>query len=185
MSTSNDKAFDVALATRNFEIGLFWQRSLFFWGFIGAAFVGYAALKDAESELSLVLACFGLVCSVAWSLVNRGSKYWQESWESKVDRTENEVIGPFFKVEEPSQFKGLWLSSRRYSVSKLTIALADYAVLVWFALVAWELLQMLCPSTITSQFKSFAAAFFVIASVGFCGLLIWKGRSTPRDRGET
>jgi len=28
-----EKYFDVAADVRKFEIGLFWQRSLFFWGF--------------------------------------------------------------------------------------------------------------------------------------------------------
>ena len=68
--------------TRKFEIDLFWKRSLFFLGFISAAFIGFGALykKDAP-ELALLLACFGLVCSVAWTLANRGSKYWQENWQ--------------------------------------------------------------------------------------------------------
>jgi hypothetical protein len=66
------KSFEVSVDTRKFEIDLFWKRSFFFWGFISAAFVGYAALRP--SELRIVMACFGMVCSCAWSLVNRGSK---------------------------------------------------------------------------------------------------------------
>jgi len=69
------KKYDVALATRNFEIELFWKRSLFFWGFIASAFVGYATLVKEHLALAVLIACFGFVCSVAWSLVNRGSKY--------------------------------------------------------------------------------------------------------------
>lgn len=182
ISQKNEKAFEIAVATRNFEIGLFWQRSLFFWGFIGAAFIGHAALRDANSNLSLVLACFGLVCSVAWSLVNRGSKYWQESWESKVDRTEDLVTGPLFKVEESPQDKGRWLSSRRYSVSKVTIALADYVVFVWIALITWEGLRVISPSIITPQFKVYAAAIFVGISLIFCIFLAIYGISSPRKK---
>ncbi len=81
--TKNEKSFDVAVKIRNFEIGLFWKRSIFFWGFISVAFVGYAALRTANRDLGLVVACFGMVCSFSWTLVNRGSKYWQESWEKK------------------------------------------------------------------------------------------------------
>jgi hypothetical protein len=72
---SNEKAFDVAVDTRKLEIQLFWNRSLFFWGFIASAFVGYAALRQHGSDLAVVVACFGVVCSVAWSLANHGSKY--------------------------------------------------------------------------------------------------------------
>ena len=73
-----NKKYDVALVTRNFEIELFWKRSLFFWGGIASAFVGYATLVKDKPSLAILIACFGFVCSVAWSLVNRGSKYWQE-----------------------------------------------------------------------------------------------------------
>jgi hypothetical protein len=41
---------------RKFEIDLFWKRSLFFWTFIGAALVAYAALmKEREDELSFAV----------------------------------------------------------------------------------------------------------------------------------
>ncbi|WP_438941069.1 RipA family octameric membrane protein [Desulfogranum marinum] len=52
---------------------------MFFWGFIASAFVGYASVVLHKPALAVVIACFGFVCSVAWSLVNRGSKYWQSS----------------------------------------------------------------------------------------------------------
>ncbi|WP_444861012.1 RipA family octameric membrane protein [Vibrio splendidus] len=34
---TNFEAYKVAIATRNFEIDLYWKRSLFFWGFIATA----------------------------------------------------------------------------------------------------------------------------------------------------
>jgi hypothetical protein len=78
------KTFDHASDVRKFEIDLFWNRSLFFWTFIGAALVAYAALmKEREDELSFAVACFGALCSLAWMLANRGSKFWQETWEHK------------------------------------------------------------------------------------------------------
>ena len=45
MSTSPDASerLKVAIAARSQEIELFWKRSLFFWGFIASAFVGYAS----------------------------------------------------------------------------------------------------------------------------------------------
>lgn len=97
----NEKRFDVSVQIRNLEIDLFGKRSLFFWGFISAAFVGYAALR--QSELRIVVACFAMVCSWAWTLVNRGSKYWQESWETKVERFELPVTGVLFAKEEAAQ----------------------------------------------------------------------------------
>ena len=101
-----EKYFDVAADVRKFEIGLFWQRSLFFWGFIGAAFIAYAALgrKDNSDPLAqLAVACFGFVCSTAWTLQNRGSKYWQEAWETKNPTRISNLTG--FGPRQPSHEK--------------------------------------------------------------------------------
>lgn len=126
------RRFDVALQTRQLEIDLFWQRSLFFWGFISAAFVAIAVLKE-QPVLSLLVSGFGLVVSVSWALVNRGSKYWQEQWESKIEQEEKNVTGPLFKARELQQDKGRW-GGRKYSVSKVTIAVSDYVSFVWLCI---------------------------------------------------
>lgn len=145
-ATQESRRFQAAFQTRQFEIDLFWKRSLFFWGFIAGAFIGIAALKDQEPTLSLLVSGFGMVCSLAWTLANRGSKYWQEQWETKIEAIEDLITGPLFKQEEDPQDKGWWLGGRRYSVSKLTIAVSDYVFLVWlciFARRAWLSLALL------------------------------------------
>jgi hypothetical protein len=183
---SIEKAFDVSVDTRKLEIQLFWSRSLFFWGFISAAFVGYAALRRIESDLSLIVACFGFVCSVAWSLVNRGSKYWQESWESKVERLEPSVTGPLFACEEPEQLrKGCWLRGRRYSVSKLAIGLSDYAVFLWAAIIAWDLARIFVPPHVLPWLRQAGVIVFVAISIGFMLLLLIYGRTSPRNTNGT
>lgn len=45
-----------------------------------------------------VLACVGLIFSLAWFLTNRGSKYWQENWENHVDMLEDGITGPLYKT---------------------------------------------------------------------------------------
>lgn len=135
-----------AAEVRKFEIERFWQRSLFFWGFIGAAFVAYAQLSGKDG-LSFLVACFGLICSVAWTLQNRGSKYWQEAWEAKVESVENDVLGVhLFSNREPLQRRGFW-GAGTFSVSKLAIALSDFTVLIWVALAvkAFRTLGGACP----------------------------------------
>jgi hypothetical protein len=157
-----------AAETRKFEIEKFWQRSLFFWGFIGAAFVAYAALYDkGKNLLPLLIACFGPVCSVAWTLQNRGSKYWQEAWEQKVVAVEREVLGvPLFSNLEPVQKKGFW-GAARFSVSKLAIALSDFTILIWIALGALALpfpatLQSACmPFVVVSVTLVYIASLFI------------------------
>lgn len=134
------KILEYASDVRKFEIGLFWQRSLFFWGFIGAAFVGYGVLITiSDKDFALAISCFGMICSIAWTLQNRGSKYWQEAWEQKCEAVEMAVLNVhLFSNIEPVEYKG-WLGAARFSVSKLAIALSDFTVLVWIILV-WKAL---------------------------------------------
>jgi hypothetical protein len=74
-----------AAETRCFEIERYWQRSLLFWTILGAAFIGYAALAGKDEGARLAISCFGVVTSLAWTLQNRGSKYWHEAWEQKTE----------------------------------------------------------------------------------------------------
>ncbi len=121
------EAYKIAVETRRFEIDLYWKRSLFFWGFIATAAIMYGSLKLQQpwnSELSILISCFGFICSLCWSLVNRGSKYWQEQWESKVNRLEKELnIGCnlFDSIDRKRQNKGGWFTAQKFSVSKLAM----------------------------------------------------------------
>lgn len=131
--------YKISLDTRKFEIDLFWKRSLFFWGFIAATFVAYSSFKENPSKLALVVANFGMICSFAWTLVNRGSKYWQENWEQHVDELERKTIDPLFKDTKPQKTNTyFWLMSRQYSVSKIAIALSDYVTILWVCIVGYE-----------------------------------------------
>lgn len=175
------KAYETAVETRKLEIELFWSRSLFFWGFIASAFVAYAAMRRFGSDISIVVACFGLVCSLAWSLVNRGSKFWQESWETKVEKIEPSVTGALFSRPENVQaHKGFWLRGRKFSVSKIAIALSDYAIVLWLSIIGWELLRLLAPTTVVDCAKPYAIGSFVVFSLAYSLVVPFAGRSTPR-----
>jgi len=168
------KILEYAVQVRSFEIERFWQRSLFFWGFIGAAFVAYSELFG-KSDLSFYIACFGVVCSVAWTLQNRGGKYWQEAWESKVESVESDVLGAsLFANMEPIQRKGWW-GARTYSVSKLTIALSDFTVLVWVALAAKVLpFHRLIIAPCDAMIAVLVTVFFV--------MVLFTCRTSERDK---
>ena len=172
------KRFDVSVQTRDFEIDLFWKRSLFFWGFISAAFIAYASL--CHTELRIAVACFGMVCSCAWTLVNRGSKYWQENWETKVEHSEMPVTGVLFAKEEKRQSqKGWWLSGRQYSVSKLAIALSDYVSVLWISIVVGEAILPFVPLNARDAAKRYSMRLFIGFSAVYVVLLLVYGRKTP------
>jgi len=180
------KRLDLAVQTRNFEIELFWKRSLFFWGFIAAAFAGYASLHSSNHGLATAIGSFGMVCSFAWALVTRGSKYWQEGWESKVDESELPLIGHFFAIEmKPQTHKGFWLRSRKFSVSKISIALSDYVLLMWICLMGVDLGRHYATPDVQVTVQTWAPVVFVILSLVFMLLLVrTSGTSKRPDQSE-
>lgn len=173
-SESMKKAFEVAHDNRKLEINLFWQRSLFFWGFVSAALIAYGAAYSAKSGLEFVFALFGLVCGVVWSSGNRGSKYWQEYWEGKVNLLQHYVTGNIFydrSPKEPGFFD--FFEPRRTSVSKLTMALSDYAVLLWLSLCVISTYR----AAERSMALSLAVGSAVIATQVYCLWIIRKSKS--------
>jgi hypothetical protein len=77
------RLLEIALDARKQELQFLWQRSQFFWLFNGAIFTAFKLLEDPLAVT--VASCFGFVASLSWTLLNRGSKYWYESWEEKLD----------------------------------------------------------------------------------------------------
>jgi hypothetical protein len=170
-------AFYAAVDARRFEIGLFWQRSLFFWGFIAAALVAFAALRKDSPRAATAVAAFGVVCSIVWTLANRGSKYWQEAWETKVEREEPFVTGRLFSKIENEHNKGWWLRGRRYSVSRLAIALSDYVAFLWIALLVGQVAMTIdMQSWPYLHFKDVCVLAFALGSIGYAGSLLINAR---------
>ena len=95
------KALDQVLDIRKFEIELYWKRATYFWTFIAAALAGFIAVQASSAtnkhDLSVIISCLGIVFSVGWLCVNRGSKHWQENWENHLDMLEDEELGPLYK----------------------------------------------------------------------------------------
>ena len=145
-----EKALEQAYEIRKFEIELYWKRATYFWTFIGAAFVGYAAFFNANSnvmppnpkrEFILVLiACIGFVFSVAWHCVNKGSKFWQENWENHVELLEDKVFGPLYKTltRRPNHSTScrdsiidFFVAPKPFSVSKVNQLVSTFMALIW------------------------------------------------------
>jgi len=113
------KTFRQALESRKFEIELYWKRATYFWSFITAAFAGYFVLISIENianfkPLTVVVSFIGTLFSLAWYLVNRGSKFWQENWEKHVYLMEDEIIGPAFSTILNPKTKSIWHITQEY-----------------------------------------------------------------------
>lgn len=141
------EAHKFAVDTRKFEIELYWKRATYFWAFIAVTFAGYGlAQKMTLPERNLIsffLCCFGFILSLAWYFANRGSKQWQENWESHVDHLEDKVTGPLYKTvlrRQKPEGKLDWLKflltgPSKHSVSKINQLISLYITLMWLVLV--------------------------------------------------
>ncbi len=127
-------AYEKAWESKNFEIENYWKRATYFWTFLIPAFAGYFALVNSDNykrndelnhiEVFLII-CLGLVISIAWALVNKGSKAWQRNWEAHVDLLEDAITGPLYKIIYPS---------KTYSVSKINELVSWFFSIVWLIL---------------------------------------------------
>jgi len=135
--TIRSKALDRAWQIRNFEIELYWKRALYFWGFIALSFTGYiATFESANHTIPLTIACAGCVFSIAWFLVNKASKFWQENWEAHIDCLEDEIEGRLYKTVIKNKAHFLWpLKGYHFSVSKINQAVNLFVILIWIILI--------------------------------------------------
>ena len=175
------ETYKIAIDTRNLEIKLFWQRSLFFAAFISAIFVGYSS-NGTEPFSKLILSSLGFLLSFAWLLANRGSKYWYESWETKINEIEDGYDNKLFRPWKKPQDKFFLYKARLYSVSKIAIYVTDLIFIGWVIILLKE-------STIyfklPIEFESNnCIAFFIYISVLIVaiGLLLIKTKTTvPKE----
>jgi hypothetical protein len=137
-----ETALDKALDNRKFEIELYWKRATYFWLLNAAAFAGYitaATSTTLHSDILVAIACVGLVLSFAWYLVNKGSRQWQDNWESHVDMLEDSVTGPLYKTvlraPKPDGVIRHLVAGAEFSVSKINIIVSLFAVVIWLILI--------------------------------------------------
>ncbi len=135
---------------RKFEIELYWKRAAYFWTFIAAALAGYFLLQQRVTEGSFdsiysiyIVTCLGFTFSLAWYLVNRGSKSWQRNWEMQVDLLEDEITGPLYKSEVNRYSNRLWdlTAGYHFSPSRINQLLGVLVTAVWLGLIVRTLLM--------------------------------------------
>lgn len=174
-----------AWETRNCEIELYWKRAAYFWTMIAVLFAAYGvALKDGDiRELSLAIACVGLVLSVGWYLINRASAAWQKNWEAHVDALEDDVTGPLYKtVRCTSDYKILDLTGPLpFSPSRISILISLFISGLWFALVVFEAMSIWLPAYSGISAKGILALLTVVFTVASLLGLMGCRTSTKSD----
>jgi len=128
------EAYKIANDNRKFEIDNYWKRANYYWLFQTAAYAGYFCSITAEWNKGLCkhpefiiigITCLGFLTALAWHFSNKGSKKWQENWESHVDYLEDGITGPLYKVG---------ICNKTWSVSKINEILSGFSVAVWVLL---------------------------------------------------
>jgi len=189
-----EKALDISLEIRKFEISLYWERAKYFWAFsvtILAALVFIFQKKlDELTNFHLIFAhlLFSLIIivSYAWYLVNRGSKYWQENWEEHVLLIEEDVVGPLYggfliKNKSFSCIERL-IDGAPFSVSKINMYISLIMTVFWFIsflLVSlWPLCmnEKLSKGNISTKWLGVSSVIFLILIIFCCILLNKYGR---------
>lgn len=179
------RALHYAHDIRKFEIDLYWKRSAYFWAFNALAIAGYGTLlvQDSKNEfehLTFLLSNVGVVASVAWFLANKGSKHWQEQWETHIERLENDITGALYKKtfkrdpECRSQSEKSWITdSGRFSVSKINQMGSVHVTIVWIVLLAesfpWKLFYL--------TVDSWKYVVFILLTIPTLLALLWCGRT--------
>lgn len=146
------RAFEKAHDIRKFEIDLYWKRTTYFWTLLVAIFTGYflflssdkAKIPYKDIYLTLI-ACIGFVFSIAWNLAVKGSKFWQENWESHLDMLEDDITGPLYKIVIADSNDGVrWSdSSAPFSVSNINHRLSQFLIVTWLFLMLFPVISMI------------------------------------------
>ena len=198
-STGNDKlkaALKFADRCRDKEIDRFWQRGLYFWGFIVSSFGAYMAVFNAalDSELNkgkvrlslaaildmsftakIILVVLAFICFIfcfSWFLVHKGSKFWQENWEAHVYLLEGFIMGKIYSshLDTKKPYKlGKWNPTKPYnfSVSKISVLCSLLLAICSFLLFVFH-----C-AVLTGYFlKKFSIIYLVNKKMGVSMLVI-------------
>jgi hypothetical protein len=190
-----ERALAQAHDARKFEIDMYWKRATYFWAFIGASFVGYAAFFNSEHPhafAALLMSEVGFVFSYAWFLVNRASKAWQENWENHVELLEDLVTGPIYKLtaKRPDgaanlgeKVENLLTSPLRNSVSKINAIVSLHVCAIWvvlFSVAALSLWRTDNPLSLHEHrnfFRGLAIVAGTVAALTTVFLFHWKGKT--------
>ncbi len=190
---------DRAHEIRKFEIDLYWRRTTYFWTLIAAAFVAFFAIQSAKdlpaptrSVLSFVVANLGLVFSIGWFFINRGSKFWQQNWEMQVDRLEKHRGENLYRLVLYRPHEDCWLvDPAPFSVSKINQITSFYVVVVWAGLIGLSMGQwfgLLWPSVELPFVRHGAVIVFfllmLLSTCFVCLLFYCKARTHLKDKGS-
>lgn len=165
MTEEMKSIYDGLWKRRNLEIQMLWTRLTMLGTFMALTYTGYGFLiikiMDGVSHwevfnlLAMAAGCFGVIFSVLWITMAKGSKGWFERYEAMIDRFHHEHgiefkakggksslpyldqghpdLKPFLKQIDASF---LTQCAGRFSVSKIPIVMGQISMLGWGLVIA-------------------------------------------------
>ncbi|WP_148049885.1 MULTISPECIES: hypothetical protein [unclassified Enterobacter] len=185
-------AFEKAHDIRKFEIGLYWQRSAYLWGFISVltAVCAYCFTKLLDpisynqkaiiAFISLVTSLVGVVFSDMWVKLSSSSKYWQENWEYHINILEDYISGNLHKIHFHNNSKPY----KRYSIHDIfNTIIRRVSVIWWFtsiisfftfinSIAQGKITERIIKTTEMSQ-ELFLAAYILLLAAIFVALALF------------
>ena len=184
------RALNRAHEIRQFEIRMLWQRAVFIWGFQVVIFLALGSIatelmNDNTKAQALhfvklymtLLASLGFLTSLALIQINKGSKFWQETWEYHIDMLEEEFEGNIHKGHLKNK------GHMPLSVSKINLHVSCVFFLFWIIVLVGLLLHFLSPATLRDltslPFNLLLPLVFLI-----CGSILLCCHVTSTSEGE-
>jgi hypothetical protein len=155
---------------RDFELSNLWQRSIFLTAFLVLCFTGYGAvlikipdcfkIENANIFLFLNVVAYcisliGIVFSILWIKMGKGSKAWYENYESAIGAFEGDKKYSSKKVRKIGGFRYTNLKHYRkndlnssilsgkagaYSVSKINTAIGQVFLFIWWFIALFHII---------------------------------------------
>lgn len=131
-----------SLELRNFEINNFWKRGWFFGALLLFLFTAIIKINDDLISVSLGLMTF--LISLSQTLINRGSKYWQERWEFKVKNREVALDIDITRTERYENKEHDYINASIYSKGENMLSRAKRFSVSKIAIFVWDLIVIFC-----------------------------------------
>ena len=181
-------ALKEAQEIRKFEIDLYWKRTGFFWAFITVIYTALFAVLCKYMECSnkysffvpviSALSGLGFFFSVAWHMVNKGSKFWQKNWENHVSLLEKSEIGPLYDVFlNPKATGSRWKPTEEFDFSVTKVNMWASSLISALSFVGC----IFCSIWLFKYSKNNCLSFIPSGLIGILTIIIFIGQRGNKD----
>ena len=184
---------------RDFEIKLQWERAVFLTAFLIACYAGYGGLilsviqhgfcclsKMTVSIIFEVLAVIGIVLSLLWIMMAKGSKAWYEHYEMAIkayakqvtDEHSQDIAGgqlisvPYIEGQ-PIDKCPFSTSGGPFSVSRIVIVIGVCSLLFWSLAFIAHIFFAFCDIGKLLNKTGFDVFLFSMISIGMI-IIVWQ-----------